>query len=563
MKKLLFTLAAFGLFAFAAPALADNGTISGTVTFASDGTAMSGMVLTVQNVDTKVSVYPATAADGTYSYAVAPGTYDITPYYYITDSTTTFIKKTLTATVASGETKSGQDFALTRRGKFTGHVYASDGVTPLSGVTINIANASGNTSGYTYATTVSTGSYTATPTPTDTTVTAAGTYTFTVSKVGYFAKSVTGVALTADETTVTQDITLTAASTISGTIRDANGAALSGATVTVVKSGAPYTAITSTDGTYTISIYDTYSYNGSAVGDYTVTIAKTGYVTKTSTLSIDADASSLTGNNYSLATAKTFSGTVKIKSSGATLQGATVSLFKRNAVRSTLATYSTTSGSDGTFSLASVASGKYRVTVTKGKYVSIVVDSVTITSNVTGVVYQMELGGSIKGLVYTGSSSGVDGATIAVYALNNGKEVSYTSTTADDTGNYQVTGLKKGTYRLVVTTTDYVQIVSNVAVKTGVQATKNFKLSAGGSVSGYITDKVTGLPVFGGVIKVVGTAILTYSDPNGFYTLDGIAKGNRKITVLSAYYDGSGQKPVKVSAGKTKTGVNFTLNPKQ
>ena len=94
------------------------------------------------------------------------------------------------------------------------------------------------------------------------------------------------------------------------------------------------------------------------------------------------------------------------------------------------------------------------------------------------------------------------------------------------------------------------------------QVSKNIKLTAAGSVTGFITDKVTGLPV-SATIKVVGTAIIAYSDNNGYYVIDGVAPGKRKLTVLHAYYDLPAQKGVVVSSGKTKTGINFSLTPKQ
>jgi hypothetical protein len=570
MKKLLISLAVFGALAIATPALAADGTISGTVTRASGGAAISGIWLSAQNVSTRASTYVyGTGADGSYSFTLAPGTYDIATYTSVSAEPNVFyLRKLSTLTLASGETKSGQNFALTRGGQFSGHVYAADGVTPINGVTLSFVNASGNTFGYGYATTVSDGSYVTSPMPTDTTQSAVGTYTLTISKSGYFSAQITGVALTGDETSVTQNVTLTPASTVTGTIVDQAGTAVSGATVTLTKTAGAssyyglYTATTNAAGAYTVNMFDANTYNGTAVSDYTVAVSKSGYITKTSTLSIAADGTALTGNNYTVTLGKTYSGTVLAKSNSAAIANASVYLYKRNKARTDIPDYTATTNSSGAFSIVGIQTGKYRVKVIKNKYVTIVVDSLNIKADISGATHKLELGGTITGLIYTGNRVGIDGASIGIYALKNGKQVSYTSTTADESGNYTVSGLKAGTYRLKITTTDYVTQLANVAVKTGKTATKNLKLTAAGSIEGYVTDSVTGLPV-SALIKVVGTSIIASSDSNGYYALDGVAPGKRKVTAISAYYEVPRQVTVTVSSGKTKAGINLVLAPRQ
>lgn len=566
MRKVLIFLVIGGFFCLAAPAFAANGTISGTVTRAANGAAIASMVITATDTTTGVaSVPPAvTAADGTYSLTVAPGTYDVSTYFYAMAANTEYIKQTKTVTVGSGETVTNQNFSLSQRGVFSGHIYAADGVTPISGAAITVTNSRGTTFGYAWgAISLSNGSYTTMPTPTDYTLPSAGTYSFTVTKAGYFLTTVTGVTLT-DDATITKDITMTPASTVSGTVRDANGTAIANATVTLTKTtgSATYTSTTDAGGSFTVSVYDILTANGTAVSDYTISIRKDGYVTKTGSMSISVDASTVTGSDFTLTTGKILSGTIT-NTAGTPLSTAVISLYKRNKPRSPLADFSYTTASDGAYSFASLPAGNYRVQITRSGYVTTVVDLLTIKSATTSKTYKLESAGSMTGLIYTGKSSGIDGATVAVFALKNGKYVSYTSTTADDTGNYTVNGLKTGTYRLKISSTDYVTQLINVAVKSGKTAKKNIKLAAAGSVEGYLTDKETGLPLSFMYVRVVGTSVTTASDMNGYYVLDGIAPGTRKVTVISSLYDIPKQIGVKVAAGKTKTGVNFTLTPKQ
>lgn len=646
MRKVFLALALGALFVFAAPAMAADGTISGTVTHTADGTAVDTIVIYYTNTATSVGSYTVSGADGTYSFTAAPGTYDVSPSTSaLGESGVTFVDKTTTVVLSSGETESGINFALTRRAKFTGHIYASDGVTPVSGANIYTTHASGSASGYGYGTSLTNGSYTATPTPTDATTSAVGTYSFTVSASGYFPASVTGVALGADETTTTKDITLTSASTVAGTITDANGAAVSGATVTVTKStGSAYTAVTGAAGTYTVSIFDVYGTNGTAVGEYTITVSKTGYITTTGAATISVDATAMTGKNFALVTggsitgtvtagnvalasatvtaddgfgstysttsasdgtytlsslrastrytvtftktnyvtqklynitvtagattsgknatlpaATTFSGTVKT-SAGAVLEGAYVYLYKKNKTRSDLPDYTYTTKGEGTFSFTAVAPGKYRVRIVKAGYVTLVKDSVNLATSKTAKTYTLPSGATIFGRV-TSSGSPIGSVDLYVYAMKNGKEVSFTSVSTDDNGYYRVSSLKKGKYKVRAIGAEHVAKTVTVTVQAGNQKTTNFSLKRAGSISGFITD-TNGLPV-SALVRVVGKPITVWSDLNGYYVLEGVAAGSVRINAVSAYYNLPGRVTVTVSAGATTEGVNFTLMPKE
>ncbi|RJO59113.1 carboxypeptidase regulatory-like domain-containing protein [Candidatus Parcubacteria bacterium] len=570
MRRLLIAVAACGLFFIVKPALAANGTISGTVTHAVDGTPVVGIWLSATNISTSATTYVyGTGADGSYSLSLAPGTYDVSTYTSTSEEPgMQFIRKTITITLADSEVRPGQNFSLNRRGWFIGTVYSSDGVTPVAGAAITASNASGYLSGYGSTISTSTGSYVLAPAPTDTTASATGSYNFTITKSGYFAAQITGVALSANDAAVTRNVTLTPASTISGTITDSNGAVLADATVTLTRTvgsqtGLAYAAVTDVSGNYSVSIFDNYYYNGTAIGEYSISVSKSGYVSRSGTVSIDADASAVSGKNFAMKLGKTYSGSVLVKSDNAALASATVNLYKRNKARSEVPDYIATTDSSGAFSITGIASGNYRVRVTRNKYVNIVTDLLSIKKDISGAVYKMEAGGTISGQVYTGNRVGVDGASIGVYALKNGKQVSYTSVLADDQGNYTVSSLKAGTYRLRISSTDNVTQLANVAVKVGRTSTKNIKMVAAGSISGFLTDRETGLPVGYTIVRVVGTAITGISDINGYYVIDGIAPGRRKISVMSYYYDITSWSNITVRSGKITSGINFALNPKQ
>lgn len=647
MKKLLIAALACGFFALAAPALAADGTVSGTVTHAEDGTPIEGIYLSAENTSTGVFEYVyGTAADGTYSFTLAPGEYDIHPYTYTSDEPNiTFISQTTTVTVTSGGTHSGIDFELTRRGRFSGLVHESDGTTPILDATISASNSTGTG----YGSTNSSGRYYLTPVNSDQEISAIGSYSFYISKAGYFSKSESSIALDHDEgPVVTKNFTLTAASTVRGTVHKTNGDALSNATVTLTKStGSIYTALTNASGAYTVSVYDTWPYDGSAVGDYTLSVTKSGYVAYTASVSITEDESTqnlgtsvlsasgkITGTvkksngnglvgatvtaddgfghtyttttsasgaytlsslvpsedytvtatktyyvtkkqynikvtaggtksgvNFTLPRARSLSGTVKIKSNNRALEGAVVSLYKRDKTRSDWADYSFTTKSDGSFSFQNVTPGKYRLKITKAGYVTYINEMVNIKANVRNKIYKLDLGGSIYGRV-TAQGAGVANADIAVYAHRNGKLVSYTATSSDANGYYLIPTLRRGAYRLKVTTTDYVMALMNVNVKNGRQTTKNVKLSAGGSVSGYVVDSESGLPV-SALIKIIGSPITAWSNSNGYFVIDGLAPGTVRLNALNAYYELPPRQTVTVRAGQTTADIYFSLVWKQ
>lgn len=647
MKKILIALVVCGGFFAAMPVLAADGTLRGTITHASDDTPVESMTVYATRVSTGVVEYDTTAADGTYSMTVAPGTYDVTTYTYsAVEVGIYFIQKNYTVTVSSGGT-TARNFSLIRRGQFAGYVYESDGVTRIEGATVYMTHASGYTSGYGYALTLSNGHYTATPTPNDSTDSAVGTYTINVAKAGYFGATVTNVNLTGNDRTITKNIKLTPSSRVTGVVRDSSNRRIADATVTLTKSyGQSYSALTNSTGNYTISVFDLNSNNGTAVGDYTLTVTKSGYVQKTADVSITADDSlvsgkhfvlakagkitgtvkktsgarlagaaltaydgrghyyyatsgsngtyslanlrpapsytvtaektyyvgqkvysvavtashTTTGVNFTMPAAKTFSGTVK-SATGAVLEGAVVSLYKRNSSRSDVANFSATTKGSGTFSFRNISPGKYRLKITLAGYVPYQNESIDLGSNVTGARYELALGGSISGRVLNGTK-GVGGVLISVYAPANNQEIPYTFAVADENGRYLVTGLKTATYRLQIFTTEYVAASGTVNVRAGQLSRKNISLTRGGSVSGYLTDRVTGLPV-SALVKVVGTAVSAWSDANGRFVLDGIAGGTCRVVVVSPYYDIPGQRTVTVRVGGITKNINFILNPKQ
>lgn len=148
--------------------------------------------------------------------------------------------------------------------------------------------------------------------------------------------------------------------TVSGTVKDANGAALSGATVTLTPGS--YSATTDANGAFALADVPE--------GDYTATASLAGYTSASTSVSVAAD---VTGVALTLSpVVTTVSGIItKYNSDNSTspLANATVVLRERTSQAEVA---STVSGADGSFSIsitgAIAADGKYQLVPTHAYY---------------------------------------------------------------------------------------------------------------------------------------------------------------------------------------------------
>jgi hypothetical protein len=236
------------------------GSISGAVTDASNGTALSGATVSYSGGST------ATDASGNYSLAnVAPGTYSLTA------SKTGYSNKSQSVTVASNA-NSTSNFALTAStsggaGTITGKVTNISNGAVVSGATVSYSGGSAptNTSGiYTLSNVV------------------AGTYKVTASKTGFLSRS-SNVTVTAN-TTSTANFAIATSGKIAGVVKTTTGAALSGATIKITGGKIATTVNTTTSST------GSYGTTWIPIGTYTITVSKTGHTTQTKTTTVNSGA---------------------------------------------------------------------------------------------------------------------------------------------------------------------------------------------------------------------------------------------------------------------------------
>lgn len=644
-------------FALAQPTQAAIATISGSVKQASTNVAIETMYMYAENNATGVSSYGLTDAAGNYTISIGDaatntaGTYTVYNLYYSYNDGIYYyyVKQTQPVTLTNGENEVNINFLLDQHGMLTGHVYASDGVTPLYNALLSTVATINGATFYSSDYTTGAGYYTVSPfSYASQDIPNSGTHTVTVTLPGYFGAS--GSVTLAKNTTVTANFNLTRGSVVTGKVTDTAGTGIAGATATLSEIGTSriYNAITDNAGNYSISVYDSADYGGTAVGYYNLSATATNYVTQSTGIHITTDESTLSANNFSLstagsitgiiyeadgatplatatiqaddghgnvtsttstttgnytfsglrtsdnytltvsktgfvtqkayqiavvvgqttadqnfslATAASFSGTVTDKSTGNGIGGVTVTLYNLAKPRWTsyTADYTTTSTTDGSFTIPNIVPGKYRVKFVKPGYLTRKQQRLNLVTTVSGKAYQLAPATGIFGRV-THKHQPVANALIYIYSAQD-TDVGYGTVSTDAKGFYSLSNLKAGTYLLHVFSTGYAdKIVKRTIKKTTTRV--NINVGASGSVAGFIYDTATQLPLAGYTVRVRNQAVTASTDGNGYYVLDGLAPGNYNLYVMSAVYETATNKNVVVKSNKETKQVNFNLTPK-
>lgn len=574
-KCIVSLVTSIGLIVIGQPALAADATITGTVTHAVDGTPVTSLLIYVEDAvtgdysydytDATTGVYTATITDDGSGTA---GEYLVYNYTITGDeANVTFIRSQETVELTEGENKTGVDLSLTRRARFVGTVYESDGVTPIYNAYAYFTQNNGWTLGYGADYSAYSGAYYVTPSPyPDITQSAVGEYYVTVTAAGFFGTLVNDLSLTADETSTTQNFTLTGQSTVAGTVTNRQGDPIVDATVTLddIDSNYSYTATTDSAGNYTLEVFDLYDYDGTAVGNYSLLFAADGYVTKSRLLSITADESVITGKDATLRQAATMTGTIYETDGTTIVPDATVQVDDGLGN-----VYGTTSEDDGTFTLARLPAGaKYTLTVTKTGYVKNVIYNIAVSAGETTAGQDVLLTTTITlagTVVARADNDAISGATIRLFDISKPRSSSadYTTTALTD-GTFILSNIEPGQYRVHVSQTGYIKLkVSNLDLTTAVSG-RNFKLEAAATIFGNITNR-QGEPIHNAYVTVSSKAAsdlaygAAYTDMNGNYRITSLKAGQYVVKVSTTGYV---EKILSVRGRQGKKAkLNITLRP--
>jgi hypothetical protein len=265
------------------------------------------------------------------------------------------------------------------------------------------------------------------------------------------------------------------------------------------------------------------------------------------------------GINFTLALGGKITGTV-------TLPGATSVFVGINAINtSTGESFSTYAinyaGSDTTYEIIGLPTGTYKVRANDlySNYLDEYYDdqpdsasanlvSVTAGSTHSGIDFTLSLGGIIKGTISSSTKGQLNGIFVAAHSTLNPSV--YRGATSNFSGNYRITGLKSGNYKILAegdntytyryyNNKDSWSVADPVSVTAPDSVTgEDISLEVGGSISGFVYGDGA-VPVSGAFVFVYGNDFFdTWSllkvvptAANGSYNVGGFRTGN--YTVLS------------------------------
>jgi len=551
------------------------GSISGHV-WESDGvTPIENAEITVKR-DSFYSESTSTLSDGTYQFSgLLPGKYAIhasatgfvSEYYKDIPGYTT----ALPVVIEQTETIQDIDFTLEEGGCIYGHVYESDGFTPIEGAKV-YANADNIGFKNYSALTLTDGSYLVNGLD-------PGEYQMTAYAPDYITGSAKNVKV-GISSPVLVEFALIRGGSISGRIMDADAMPLTGVTVTIYsedhKRGG--SAKTDVDGKYQV--------NRLYPGIYTVQTSSDEYLGDFMGNVVVADQQNTSGIDIIVIRGGTISGHVSA------VDPSSVSVMAQM-----IGQKSSSSGAraqlDGSYVIKGLQAGQYIVRAGSQEVLpqyyydsTNIEEALLVTAgpgcDVTNIDFHLDPGASISGCV-TDSSGAPLKATVAVEGVIS------RSVSTDSDGMYTVKGLSPGSYKVYAARSGYVSKYYHDAWyeedATSIEVTSSeniqnidFTLKEGGSISGYVYGPdgksfivhdytIYVRPVISGKRPPLQTTSISLL-PRGYYSKDSLPPGDYIVhayskTYRDEYYPGTAfsynATPVTVTLGEKTENVNFIL----
>jgi hypothetical protein len=628
------------------------GMISGMVTDSISGAGIQGVFVDAYDASKGLwTGYGSTDATGAYVVSgLATGSYKLrfsSPYNagYITQwyNNKNNISSATIVTVAAPNVTTGIDMSLTKGGSITGKVTDSvSGNGILQAYVTAYDTVTGNR--VSYGNTDATGAYTISGLAT-------GSYKLRFTSpynAGYITQwynnkadltSATAVPVSAPGTTSGIDVALVKGARITGKITDSsNGAVIQGARVSVYDAASGSwigDAYTDATGTYTVTGLASGNYKvrftGSsgtaspsipapspaspappAAGGYISlsSTSNTGYLSQWYSGKTDQSSANIVtvtapgttgGIDAALTKGGAITGKVTDSTSGAGIQGVYVYVYDAGSGGSV--GYGSTDAA-GAYTISGLATGSYKLRFSgpynagyigqwynnKADQTSVTAVQVTAPDTTTGIDVAMVKGGSITGRITDSvTGAGILGIFTGVYDATTGAWVNC-SYMIDTSGVYTITGLASGSYKLRFSgssSSGYIgqwygnkadQASATTITVTAPATTSGIDvaMAKGGSISGRVTDSLTGGPVTGAYLEAIDrstgdSAANASTDQNGAYTLTGLSTGSYVLRVDASqssyqggWYNGKDgylcADQVSVTAPDTTTGIDLSLD---
>ncbi|WP_223691378.1 beta strand repeat-containing protein [Leifsonia poae] len=584
---------------FVAPAAlaAGTATIGGTVTDASTGLPIAGVVVDVcAQSSGQCSDDVATATDGTYSFSGLDAdryTVSFTP-----DPAGSYIPTTTSRFTLAAGGSVVKNVALATGGSISGRVTDADGA-PIVGVNVVRIESFDESRFFGWFETDADGRYRVTALP-------AGSYQVAFASSGFLKETWndvlgfgggTAVMVAAGADTSGIDAVLARSASISGVVRAGDGSPVSGVMYGWCQSaGCTISGTTDGSGAYTLPdlAAGTYSLTFDSGAPFASRTRVDGVVVSTG--------QDLTGQDVTLLAAATLSGTLTGPSGP--LVDSMVALFHAAPAGGFVSSVQTDSA--GHYTFTQLDPGAYTVQF-QGPAGSGLTSqwwsdapSLGMSSAITlgsgdarsGVDATLGTGVWLFGTV-TGSDAptvGLGGVTVNAFRSVGGVDTAVGSTVTDSLGRYRVPGLGTGSYKLQFVPSSGAPYLATwwsssatqagaltVSITSGVAANPtDARLSRAGSIAGTLTGADDGAVVAGATVTVysftlAATVATTVTDGSGAYSVgqlaagqyglrfdppSGSAYGTQWYTAAAAMKDAD---RITLTAGQALTGRNVTL----
>ncbi|QKS44061.1 carboxypeptidase regulatory-like domain-containing protein [Paenibacillus cellulosilyticus] len=514
------------------------GSVNGTVTDTS-GNPIAGAILTISlNVSGGglLTTRYVSQTDGSYlieNLFPAP--------YLITAAANTFQSTFQSVTVASNQ-RAVANFSLqSDPGTLSGTVVDNNGI-PVAGAAVLIKTSTGN--GVTIATIFSdpNGHF-------QTSSLAPGNYTLLASAPDFQTASAT-LSVRSDEATPITLVLIPDPGSIQGSVVDARtGQPIFGVLVSVTDINNFQVASIIADDV------STFQFDSLPPGSYTVSVRALNY--QSGTLGAIVMSNATTPIHFSLQPEPG----IILGKVAPVVGGALVQLFNSNNILISTAI----TDPQGSFGFLGEAVGAYYLTAIADGFTSQAAGAAVTSNETTQVTIHLTPNpGSLAGTVV--DTSGKPITTAVVKVLNSNESIRGSSPAQGD-GSYVVEGIPIGTKTVIASAPNFGNQVKGITINPGQNVTQfNFVLMPDpGTVSGQITDSVSGLVLPGANIEIradeaSGLAVSTVaSTPFGNYQITGLAPGAYTVIAKANNYATNTVGALATSNGFTI--ANLSLSP--
>ncbi len=507
-----------------------NSSISGVLVSNSLDVQIANVTVYAENTATKKVIATTSFNDGSFVFPTVPaGSYTLSVEG-------AFVASGGSVTVANATPVTAVKLGITSGSQIRGTVFVAGSSQSIAGATITATNEVGG-QGFLVSSDLQ-GNYAFAGLP-------PGIYDLVVDAPGHARTVIVGVDVSVAN--ANRVVTMGAEATLTGSI----GLLPGGPSQSTLQIFAQPPDNTDPKSSYSAtSNLSTFSLGGLAAGTYNVTLALSGYITQTISVTVTAGQSTKIGTIL-LAPASEIDGSV---TSNDLLNPAAGLVIQ--ALQGTTVVGSAETDASGNFQILNLSPGIYTFsipTVTPGLFTS---PTITVQSGqtATGVAIQVQPGGVVGGMVsHLQTSVSIGG--LPVFATGPGGLV--LNTTTDVNGNYQFSGLLSGTYQvyLLVGGIKASKSVTVADITGATPITANLQVAYSTTLGGTVADG-TGQPITDGTISLLqsGSVIATArTNSSGVYQFLVFQPGTYDLSVTSSTATFNVITGVVVSAGSAVT----------